>query len=232
MTLSVKGLSAGYGSATIVRDVSLSVEPGSSLAVLGRNGMGKTTLVRAILGYLRNRLGSVQVLGQDVVGWPTHRVIRMGVGYGPQDAAIFPDLTVDENLRLSSLRVKDYEAARDRVLEHFPILGQRLRQRAGTLSGGEQKMLVLSRALIPEPQLVILDEISEGLQPSILNRARDVLLAERERRPLAMLLVEQNMDFALSVADRIAVLQVGEVLFELDASDPSVRDRVTKAFSL
>jgi branched-chain amino acid transport system ATP-binding protein len=231
MSIEVDGVRAGYGSAEVVRGVSFSVPTGGAMAILGRNGMGKTTLVRAVLGYLATK-GEVRIMGREVAGWPTYRIQRLGVGYGPQDAAIFGDLSVNENLRLGAARSKDYVQRRDRTLASFPILAQRLGQRAGTLSGGEQKMLVLARALIPEPDVLILDEISEGLQPSMMATIRTVLRRERERRNVTMLLVEQNVDFGLELVDTVAVLQAGEVLLEQATAEPNVRAEVVGAFSL
>jgi ABC-type branched-subunit amino acid transport system ATPase component len=231
MSIEVRELRAGYGSAEVVRGVSFSVPDGGALAILGRNGMGKTTLVKAILGYLATN-GSVRVKGREVGGWPTYRIQRLGVGYGPQDAAIFGDLSVNENLRLGASRSRDYLERRDRVLASFPILTERLGQRAGTLSGGEQKMLILARALIAGPDVLVLDEISEGLQPSMMATIAAVLRAERERRNVTMLLVEQNVDFGLELVDAVAVLQAGEVLLEQATTEPNVRADVVGAFSL
>jgi branched-chain amino acid transport system ATP-binding protein len=231
VSLEVDGLTAGYGSAIVVRDVSFRVGEGEALALMGKNGMGKTTTVRAILGFLP-ATGSVRLLGQEVAGGPTHATVRLGVGYAPQDAAIFGELSVNENLRLGAMRVPRFNEARDRVLEHFPVLSERLGQQAGTLSGGEQKMLLLARALIPEPKVLILDEISEGLQPLVLNVVKKVIQEERRRRPLTLLLVEQNVDFALAVADRVAVLQVGELLFESGTGAGGVREDIVGAFAL
>jgi branched-chain amino acid transport system ATP-binding protein len=231
MNVEVRELQAGYGSGPIVRGVSFRVETGGALAILGRNGMGKSTLVRAMLGYLQNVQGSVRIHGVEVLGLPTHRIIRMGVSYAPQDAALFGDLSVNENLRLGAIRMPDFNQRRDTVLLNFPALGPRLWQKAGTLSGGEQKMLILARALIVEPDIIVLDEISEGLQPSMLATVRTVIEQLRARRA-TLILVEQNVDLALSLADRVALLQVGEFLFERPAADPGVREQVVQAFTL
>lgn len=232
MSLDVERLSAGYGTATIVRDVSFSVETGGALAVLGRNGMGKTTMVRAILGLLGGTSGSVRIGGTDVQGWPTRKIIGLGVSYGPQDNAIFGDLSVNENLRLGNLGITNFARRRDEALEDFPALADRLTQKAGTLSGGEQKMLVLVRSLISQPSVLLLDEISEGLQPSIVERVREVLQRERASRPLTMLVVEQNVDLALALVDHVAVLEVGTIRFSNPVTAPSVREDVIEAFSL
>lgn len=193
--------------------------------------MGKSTLVRAILGYLQNVRGSVRIEGREVLGQPTHKIIRMGVGYAPQDAAIFGDLSVNDNLRLGAISVRDFQERRDAVLLNFPALGTRLTQKAGTLSGGEQKMLILARALIADPDIIVLDEISEGLQPLMLDTVRKIIGQLRERRA-TLILVEQNVDLALTLADRVALLQVGEFLFERSATDPEIRDKVVQAFVL
>jgi branched-chain amino acid transport system ATP-binding protein len=232
MRLDVDDLCAGYGSAVVIRNVSFAVPSGSSLAILGRNGMGKTTLIKAVLGYLPHAKTSVRLDDHPVGDWPTYRIVRQGIGYGPQDGGIFPDRTVHENLLLGSLRIRDFRSRLDEVLDDFPVLKQRLRQAAGTLSGGEQKMLILARTLVPSPRLLILDEISEGLQPLVLDIAVRALRRQRERHQTTLILVEQSMDFALALADRVAVLQVGQFLFERNAEDPGLRTEIERAFAL
>jgi ABC-type branched-subunit amino acid transport system ATPase component len=231
MTVEVKGLKAGYGSGLVVRGVSFDVKTGGAFAILGRNGMGKSTLVRAMLGYLTNVQGTVRIDGTEVLGWPTHRIVRLGVGYAPQDGAIFGDLSVNENLRLGGIQLRDFNERRDRVLTNFPALGLRLGQKAGTLSGGEQKMLVLARTLIADPDIIVLDEISEGLQPSMVETLKAVIAQLRERRA-TLILVEQNVDFALAVVDRVALLEIGEFRFQHPAAEPGVRQQVVQAFTL
>lgn len=232
MSLEVSGLTAGYGTATIVRDVSFSIGSGEALALLGRNGMGKTTMVRALLGFLPGSIGSVRIHGSEVHGWPTNRIVRLGVSYCPQEGAIFGDLSVNENLRLGNLRGRGFVERRDEFLHDFPALADRLSQKAGTLSGGEQKMLVLVRALIGEPDVLLLDEISEGLQPSLVERVRTVLLRARQKKDLTLLVVEQNVDLALDLVDRVAVVQLGSLLFDTPVSAANVREEIVGAFSL
>ena len=232
MRLEVENLSAGYGSAQVVRDVSFAIDSGAAFGILGRNGMGKTTLIRSILGLLPRQDGSVRIGDNDVSGWPTYRVIRLGIGYGPQEAAIFPDRTVEENLVLGSLRVRNLSSQMKLVLEDFPILSQRLRQTAGTLSGGEQKMLILARALLGQPRLLILDEVTEGLQPLVIAAAVKALIRAREEYGTTLLLVEQRMEVALSVCDTVGVLQVGEFLFQRPVHEHGLRDQIEAAFSL
>ena len=209
--MAVDGLTSGYGEAMVVRGVSLSVAPGEIVALLGKNGMGKSTLLKTVMGFLPVRKGQVALHGQDVTHEPPHRIARRAIAYTPQEQAIFQDLSVADNLRLGHPKAGWFEEELERVAAVFPFLKERLGQRAGTLSGGEQKMLLIARALMARPKLMLVDEITEGLQPSIIERLSEALAAERKRSGVAMLLVEQNVRFALSVADRWAVLKLGEI---------------------
>lgn len=222
MRLAVAGLRASYGSAVVIRDFSFAVADGEAVAILGRNGMGKSTLLKAILGYV-TRSGSVTLDGDDIVGWPTARIVRRGIGYGPQEDAIFGELSVAENLAANVMRQRAAASRMTEVLNYFPVLGRRLRQRAGTLSGGEQKMLVLARVLLAEPKFIILDEISAGLQPAMLATVRGALAAERQRRGTTILMVEQNLDLALTFADRVAVMKLGQIQFEAPVGTAGIR---------
>jgi ABC-type branched-subunit amino acid transport system ATPase component len=209
--LDITGLSSGYGEAVVLRDVSLTIRPGEISALLGKNGMGKSTLLKTILGFLRAKTGSIKLFGEDITALPTHLIARKTIAYTPQEQTLFQDLTVEENLRLG---LRDETGLREgiaRISGYFPIIGERLKQKAGTLSGGEQKMLIVSRALLGNPRLMLIDEISEGLQPSMIQRLSEILLAERKRTGMAIFVVEQNVPFAFSVADRYAVLKIGEI---------------------
>lgn len=210
--LEVEGLVAGYGEAMVLRDVSMHVAPGEVLAVLGKNGMGKSTLLKTIMGFLPARAGSVRLFAQETVGTAPHLLASRGLAYSPQDQAIFQDLSVEENLRLGVRRDRDVEARLAHVAGFFPFLAQRRRQAAGTLSGGEQKMLIMARALMARPRLLLVDEITEGLQPSVIGRLTEVLRSERAAFDLTILLIEQNVPFALSLATRYAVLARGEII--------------------
>jgi branched-chain amino acid transport system ATP-binding protein len=232
VTLSCEGLTAGYGKVRIVRDVAFSVGAGECVAVLGKNGMGKTTLLKSLLGIAHRHEGVVRMLGRDVSTWRTHRIVRLGVSYVAQEEPIFGDLTVAENLRLGGLRISDYAAAQERVVAIFPRLGERLRQRAGTLSGGERKMLMVGRALLPEPRLVLLDEVSEGLQPSMRSLLVDALTGYRERTGASICLVEQNLEFAFVAADRFFVLTGGSVVDEGLLSDTGARADIERHLTL
>jgi len=224
--LELKGVSSGYGEAIVVRDVNLQVRRAEIFAILGKNGMGKSTLLKTVMGFLRAASGRIRLLGDEVTGLPTHLVARRPIAYAPQEKTLFQDLTVEENLRLG-LRSEDDFAKRFGTLgDPFPVIRQRLKQKAGTLSGGEQKMLLVTRALLSAPQVVLVDEISEGLQPSVVQRLADVLQAEREQRGAAILLVEQNVPFALSIADRYAVLNIGEIVDRGDVDGAGNRARI------
>jgi branched-chain amino acid transport system ATP-binding protein len=219
--LQVERLVAGYGEAMVLREVSFAVAPGEILAVLGKNGMGKSTLLKTVMGFLPARQGRVRLSGVDVTGRPPHLVARSGVAYAPQEFTLFQDLTVEENLRLGVPSDADYRARVAMLEGVFPRMLERLRQRAGTLSGGEQKMLLMSRALLARPKVMLVDEISEGLQPTMIDRMAEALRAARATHGVAILLVEQHLSFALSVADRYAVLKLGEIIEEGAAGDPS-----------
>lgn len=231
-TLAVSGLTSGYGEAMVVRGVSITVAPGEIVALLGKNGMGKSTLLKTVMGFLPVREGKITVHGRDVTRDPPHRIARQAIAYTPQEQAIFQDLTVGDNLRLGQPEAKWFEEELARVSEVFPFLAERLGQRAGTLSGGEQKMLLIARALMARPKLMLVDEISEGLQPSIIDRLAQALVAERERTGVAMLLVEQNVRFALDVADRWAVLKLGEIDDEGSSDAPDAAARIADHLSV
>jgi branched-chain amino acid transport system ATP-binding protein len=203
--LEVRSLSAGYATGTVLRDVSVTVAEGELLALLGRNGMGKTTLLRAIAGLRPPALsqGSVRVAGEEVSTLPSHRVARRGVSLVPQGRRVFGSLTVEENLRIVARPARGWDLAR--VYDLFPRLVERRGQVAATLSGGEQQMLAIGRSLMTNPGLLLMDEPSEGLAPTVL----DVILGGLRRIKLqgqAVLLAEQNVDLALEVADQVCVL--------------------------
>ena len=225
MKVDVSDLRAGYGSATIVDGIDFSVPEHGALAVVGRNGMGKSTLLKAMMGYLKPSRGTVMVQTSDVTGWPTYRITRLGVAYAAQEQSLFGELSVEENLSVGKGR-RCPPHVRDEVFGYFPVLGQRLRQRAGTLSGGEQKMLTLAKALVALPDLLVLDEISDGLGPAVISMVGVALRGIRERHGCTILMVEQNLDLSLEVADRIAVLKLGSLIYEKDASEPGLRDEL------
>lgn len=210
--LALDGLSCGYGQATVVRSVSLAIARGEALALLGKNGMGKTTLLRGIVGLLPRQAGQVALAGERLPEGQPHRMAERGIAYAPQEQAVFQDLSVEQNLRIAVPERTRFGDGLERIAGYFPFIAQRLAQKAGTLSGGEQKMLILGRALMARPRLLLVDEITEGLQPSVIERIAAVLQAERRAAEIAMLIVEQNVGFALKTADRFGVLERGELV--------------------
>ena len=217
--LSVEGLTSGYGTAAVLRNISLSVSKGEIVVVLGKNGMGKSTLLKTIMGFVSPFSGTVSLDGDDVTNIRPHMMARSGVAHTPQEHTLFPDLTVEENLRLGVASNRLFHERLPSLETLFPRMLERLKQRAGTLSGGEQKMLLLSRGLIAQPKLMLIDEVSEGLQPAMVDRMGEVLIRARDELGIAVLLVEQNLDFALSVANRFMVLKLGEIVEQGDVED-------------
>jgi branched-chain amino acid transport system ATP-binding protein len=213
MLLAVDGLNTFYGKSHVLRDVSFAVPAGEITVLLGRNGAGKTTTLRSIMGLTPPRGGAVRFKDREITGQPPHRVFRLGVGYVPEGRQIFPHLDVGENLRLATRR--DGQRARwtlDRIFEYFPVLRERWGQRGRSLSGGEQQMLAIARALAGNPELVMLDEPSQGLAPRLV-RELGTLMVRLKGEGVTILLVEQNARMALAVSDRVLVLSKGTVVF-------------------
>ena len=204
--LDVTDLHVTIGGSHILQGVSLEVPRGGVTALLGRNGVGKTTTLRALLGIVP-ATGTVRILGTDVLGWPTHRIVRLGVGYVPEDRDVFAGLTVEENLRLAE---QTPEPHYDEVYSLFPELRARTRQRAGTLSGGQQQMVSIARALLNGWPLLLVDEPSKGLAPRLVSELAEVL--ERVATLSTVLLVEQNLAVVRRLAQRVVVLDHGEVV--------------------
>jgi branched-chain amino acid transport system ATP-binding protein len=211
MTLAVRDLHAYYGESHVLQGVSLDVGAGESVALLGRNGAGKTTTINAIVGFLRPRRGTVRVADRDITAKAPHRVARAGVALVPQGRRVFADLTVLENLTIAAQNNGGgWDLAR--VLELFPSLERRLANRGDQLSGGEQQMVAIGRALLRDPVLLLLDEPSEGLAPKLVAEVGDALVRLRESG-LSLLLVEQNLALATRVAQRVYVMNKGTIVF-------------------
>ena len=223
--LELANVSSGYGSSVTIQEVSLCVAPGEILALVGKNGMGKTSLLKTIMGFLPARRGSVRLHGKEVTGVLPHRKRRLGLAYAPQEQALFQDLTVRENLRLGLLYDAGFDQRLAKVAGWFPVLADRLHQRAGTLSGGEQKMLIVARGLLDAPSVMLLDEVTEGLQPSVVDRLSEVLATIRREQKTAMLVVEQHIPFVLGLANRFAVFKRGEIV-ETGPVDASSAERI------
>ncbi len=216
--LQIDNLRAGYGRITVLHGVSLAVGRGETVGVLGHNGMGKSTLLRTVMGLLPAQEGSIRLDGRDISRWPAHRRCRQGLGYVPQGRDIFPGLTVRENLALAAARGP--AGVVEAIIEEFPRLKPLLGRAGGALSGGEQQILALARCLCTEPACVLLDEPTEGIQPSIIEQMIDSLASLRRSRGLTMVLVEQNLDFLVSLAQRIVVLEKGRITHTHDLRDP------------
>jgi branched-chain amino acid transport system ATP-binding protein len=225
--LEVEGLRAGYGPAEILFGVSLRLARGEVAAFMGRNGAGKSTTLKAIMGLVPPRAGRVRFAGRDIAGLAAFRIARLGLGYVPEDRRIFTDLTVAENLEVGRRPAGGRDPwTPERLFEVFPNLASMRHRRAAVMSGGEQQMLAIARTLMGNPAAVLLDEPSEGLAPVILELMADAVL-RMKREGIAVLLSEQNFDFAAAVADRAYVIERGEIRYDgsmasLDA-DPALR---------
>jgi branched-chain amino acid transport system ATP-binding protein len=231
MTLDVNGLTAGYGSVVGAREVNLRVEPGQVVAILGANGAGKSTLLRAMSGMIRPSTGSVSYEGRDITGMGAHQIAARGVAHVPEGRELFANLTVRENLVLGGARKnRDRRAAvLADLLERFPLLAERSDQIAGTLSGGQQQLLVIARALMSEPSLLMLDEPSLGLAPKMVEQIFDTLRTVGSSG-IAVLLVEQHARQALESADRAYVLRGGRVVISGTATDVGQHPSLHEAY--
>jgi amidase len=220
VVLEITDLHAGYGEVPVLRGVSLQLHEGEAIGIVGHNGMGKTTLLRTIMGLLPSTGGKIVVDGVDVTTWAAHERSRLGIAYVPQGRGILPGLSAHENLRLAWTpdSGETEERAIERVVGIFPRLNRLLNRRGGALSGGEQQILALARALVSLPWLLVLDEPSEGIQPSIVQEIGELLAALREKHRLSMLIVEQNLELVLDVASRIVLVERGCIIRELDSS--------------
>jgi len=229
--LRLTGVSAGYGKTPVLHEVSLSVQRGGVTAVLGANGAGKTTTIRTICGLLP-ATGEIAIAGKNIVGQTSDRIARLGVAHVPDNRGTFIDLTVRENLLLGAHTRRDGEVEGDieRFLELFPRLKSRIHQQAGNLSGGEQQMLALSRALMLRPQILLLDEPSFGLAPKVVAEIFELLRKVKEEDGLSVLLVEQNARMALMLSDKAYVLESGKVVLSGDSRDLASDDAIRKSY--
>lgn len=222
--LHLQELEAGYGESMILRRITLEVKPGQVVCLMGRNGVGKTTLMRTIMGLIKPRSGSISFAGQDITRFPPDMRAKTGIGYVPQGRDIFPQLSIEENLLLGleaappGLRKAGIPAS---VFEKFPILREMLHRKGGDLSGGQQQQLAIARALVAEPKLLLLDEPMEGIQPSIVQDIERAIEAIKKTGDTSVLLVEQSLAFATSIADYYYVLDKGAIVAEGDPASLS-----------
>ncbi len=219
--LVVRGLNVSYGESKVVFDAHLSVKPGQLVTCVGRNGAGKTTLLKSIAGFLKPTSGSITLNNTSLIGLMSYDVARMGLKYVPQDKRVFSDLTVRENLELGSYATKDYNW--NQVLEYFPRLKHLMDRKAGYLSGGERQMLMIGRALLGSPKVLLIDEPTEGLAPSVVAHLKDVL--KELTRKSALMIVEQNLPLVCAISDKIYAVREGRIVVEItdkDSIKPSV----------
>ena len=229
--LKISDLNVFYGSIHAVKGVSFEVNEGEIVTLIGANGAGKSTTLNTVAGLLRPRTGSITFEGESLVGVPAHKMVSKGIALCPEGRRIFQDMTVRENLEMGAFTRKEAESVetRKRVYESFPRLKERRNQAAGTLSGGEQQMLAMGRALMSKPKLMMLDEPSMGLAPILVQEIFDII-KELNEQGTTILLVEQNASMALSIADRAYVLETGKVSMSGDANDLLHDNRVRQAY--
>jgi urea ABC transporter ATP-binding protein UrtE len=219
--LELRNVYAGYGLSTVLRGVDLRVNAGERVAIIGRNGVGKTTLLRAIIGAIRLQQGELQFAGQAIDALPTHERARLGIAYVPQGRDIFASLSVLDNLKAAAFGTgqRDWKASVDELFAEFPVLLDKQKVRGGSLSGGQQQILALARALITKPRLLILDEPTEGIQPSIVDQIADTIRAINEQRGIAVIVVEQNLDFVGRLETRAHIFERGAIVADMPAAD-------------
>ncbi|MDX3806737.1 ABC transporter ATP-binding protein [Bosea thiooxidans] len=229
--LEVEGLNAWYGASHVLHGISLAVEPGEIVALVGRNGAGKTSTIRSVMGLMPRTSGSVRFAGAELLPMPAHARFRLGLAYVPEERRIVPGLTVRENLQLGLVATDgsiDERRAIDEIAESFPRLKERLDQQGVTMSGGEQQMLAIARAMIAKPKMILLDEPSEGIMP-VLVEEMGVLFRRLRDQGVTLLLVEQNVEWALKLADRAVIIDQGEVVHRSTAAallaDKAVQER-------
>lgn len=229
MLLRTENLHTGYGSKPVLQGVDLKVKQGEILAVIGRNGVGKSTLMKSLIGLLPVSKGSIHLGGSNISGLPSFKRARLGIGYVPQGRDVFPRMSVEENLQVgeslgNTVRPEKY----DEIYDYFPILAERRKQAAGTLSGGQQQQLAIGRVLIGSPSMILLDEPSEGIQPSIVKEIRRLMVNLNQSQGLTIIFVEQNLEMIQSMAQRCYVMDKGQFTEELNPTqlhDPAVVKR-------
>ena len=224
MILEAKNVTSSYGESQILWGVDLKVEPASITTIMGRNGVGKTTFLKTVIGLLKNKEGELLYNGEDISSLAPHKRAKLGIGYVPQGREIIPKLTVYENIKLGLESTSETTIDEDEIYELFPILKDFRKRLGGNLSGGQQQQLAIARALTGRPKLLLLDEPTEGIQPSISQEIAQILLKLKEEKQLSILLVEQKIDFAKSITDHYYFMNRGKVVANSKASDISIEE--------
>jgi len=231
MLLEVKDLNTYYGASHVLQGISLALDQGEIVALLGRNGMGKSTTLKSIMGLVKPRSGEVIFRGKDIAGYPPYKAARAGIGYVPEERRIFPNLSVLDNLSMgvkAGKAGKDNGWSLDRIFEHFPLLKERSNSKGSHLSGGEQQMLAIGRTLMGNPELLMVDEPTEGLSPILVKEVRD-MIADINKAGVSILLVEHNLKVAMSLANRIYLMGKAQIGFAGDVQEleakPEIREK-------
>jgi urea transport system ATP-binding protein len=219
--LSVSDLNVYYGESHVIHDVQFELEPGAAIAVVGRNGMGKSTLLKSLIGMVPSKRGSIALDGQELARLPSYQRVQAGLAYVPQGRMIFPQLTVEENI-LTGLETGRYDDIPSFIYDFFPVLREMKDRKGGNLSGGQQQQLAIARALVSKPKVLVLDEPTEGIQPSIIKEIARSLNALRHDLGIAILVSEQVLSFALEVADRLLVIDRGRIVRAGDKSNLNI----------
>ena len=230
--LEVRDIHSYYGVSHVIQGVSLEVERGEIITLIGRNGAGKTTTLKSILGIVPPKSGTILFEGQEITRWPTHLIVQRGIAYVPEERRILPNLTVEENLRLGMLKNRDRSKNRallDKTFNYFPRLKERLRQRGNSLSGGEQQMLAMARALVSDPAIMLIDEPTEGLMPSMVDQIARILV-EMNRDGVTILLVEQNVEMALSISTHGYVIDQGTIQYRGSAKELQANKEIQQRY--
>ena len=231
MMLKAENLNVYYGPIHAVKGVSFEVNEGEIVTLIGANGAGKSTSLKTVSGLMRSRGGSIEFMGKSIAATPAHKIVELGIAHVPEGRRIFTSMTVEENLDMGAFTVRDgnIEQSKERVFEQFPRLKERRKQVAGTLSGGEQQMLAMGRALMSKPKLLMLDEPSMGLAPILVEQVFDIITA-LHKSGTTILLVEQNAEMALSIADRAYVMETGRITLSGTGKELAASEEVQKAY--
>ena len=228
--MKIKGMDSYYGESKVIPSLDLNVEKGKIVCLIGRNGVGKSTTLKSIMGLVKTPKGSIELEGEDIIKMPTYNRVKQGIGYVPQGRDIFPQMTVYENLMLGLYANKQKPELPDYIYELFPILKRFEKRKGGDLSGGQQQQLAIARALVTKPKILILDEPTEGIQPSVIQDIGDVIRKINKEMGLTVLIVEQYLDFVLGISDYIYMMEKGEIILKGNTADldaKTVQEKMT-----